>query len=228
MPDSHPKPQVLFFAGTDTDVGKTYVCSLVAGAIAKTGRVRVYKPVGSGCERVGDELVCRDAQLLWEAAGRSGSLSDVCPQRFEAPLAPPEAARAEGKHVDPDLLRTGSRGWENDCDVFLVEGAGGLFSPLAEDVLNVDLVEAYQPCRLVIVANDRLGVIHQSVAVCEAARNRGVIPHGVILCQTQRDADRSVAGNRVQVERYCGVPVLGRIGFGDLEPDSDLLKRLLE
>src|SRR5690606_5011568 len=88
----------LFITGTDTGVGKTYVAAIIARSLRIAGfRVGVYKPAASGCRVDGAELTSDDALDLWEAAGRPGSLDEVCPQRFLAPLAPHLAARAEGR-----------------------------------------------------------------------------------------------------------------------------------
>src|SRR3954471_20401000 len=130
----------LFITGTGTGVGKTYVGALIVRALCDAGkRVGVYKPAASGCEDRGGKLVSADAIALWEAAGRPGTLEQVCPQVFAAPLAPHLAARAEGKQVDPQHLREGIRFWQTTSDVVLVEGAGGLMSPLSDDDYNADL-----------------------------------------------------------------------------------------
>ncbi len=213
---SHVTPKTLFFAGTDTDVGKTYVASLVAQGLYESGRrVGVYKPVASGCESIDGKLVAGDAVELWQAAGCPRSLADVCPQRFLAPLAPTQAAAAEGKQVDPHLLRGGADVWKDGFDVRIVEGAGGLFSPLAEGVLNIDLLKQFDQAKLIVVAANRLGVIHQVLATCEAARFRAIAPQAIILCQTTREADDSVANNQTEIQRYSDVPVIGNVGFGE-------------
>jgi len=203
----HPTPTTLFFAGTDTDVGKTYVASLVAASLHnQRQRVGVYKPVASDCQRIDGKLVASDAVALWEAAGRPLTLGDVCPQRFIAPLSPPAAAALEGKQVDARLLRSGADVWTDDVDTRIIEGAGGLLSPLAEGVLNIDLVKQFDSPKC---------VIHQVLATCDAAKHRGVTPAGIILCQTTSHIDESVASNRTEIERYCDVAVVGDVGFGD-------------
>ena len=74
----HPKLLKLFFAGTDTEVGKTYIASLVAIRLRQLGRrVGVYKPVASGCSESAGKLVAEDAVALWEAAGRPRTLEEV-------------------------------------------------------------------------------------------------------------------------------------------------------
>ena len=223
----HPKPITLFFAGTDTDVGKTYVASLAARVfVNQQQRVGVYKPVASGCREQGGELIAEDALSLWSAAGKPRSLEDVCPQRFREPLAPPEAAAAEQKSVDARQLADGFGCWRNDFDVIIIEGAGGLFSPLADGILNIDLAEQLK-APLIIVAANRLGAIHQTISVCEAATHRGMKPVGIVLSDPTGRADASTASNAKQIRRYCPTPVLGSIPFAGSVDDALFLKSLL-
>ena len=102
-------------------------------------RVGVYKPAASGCRREGETLVSDDAVALWKAAGQPGDLDHVCPQRFAAPLAPHLAARAEGRQLDSGLLCRGIEYWQERAEIILVEGAGGLMSPLGDDRYVADL-----------------------------------------------------------------------------------------
>ena len=88
----------LFITGTDTEVGKTYIASLIARRLVDSGyRVGVYKPVVSGLGSEDNAAAGADGSRLWEAAGRPGLLDQVCPQCFAAPLAPSLAAHQEGK-----------------------------------------------------------------------------------------------------------------------------------
>jgi len=109
-----------------------------------------------------------DAQALWEAAGRPLTLNDVCPQRFLAPLAPPLAAAEEGIAVNEALLVEGLQPWRAASDVVLVEGAGGLLSPLSAHWNSLDLARALNLPLLVVAAN-RVGVMHQVLALLHAA-----------------------------------------------------------
>jgi len=217
----------LFFAGTDTDVGKTYAASLVAQMLRNEGkRVGVYKPVESGCREVDGALIAEDAVELWEAAGCPRTLDEVCPQRFNAPIAPPDAAAVEGKTVDEDLLLSGVLPWEEDVDVLIIEGVGGLFSPVADGILNIDLAKQLG-AMLIIVSANRLGAIHQSLATCAAASDHGVKPRGIILCDSTGASELSAASNARQIARYCDVPILASIPFGGSEDDVESILKLL-
>ncbi len=222
------EPLRIYFAGTDTEVGKTYAAALFARMYRDSGvRVGVYKPVASGCLVGSDGLIAEDAIKLWNAAGQPRSLDDVCPQRFEAPLAPNAAAKAEKRTVDWDLLRDGARCWENDYDVLIIEGAGGLLTPLTDDFLNLDLVQRFAPTKLIAVAANRLGTIHQTLATCLAAKQRGVTVTGIVLSATLPSGDQSSSTNAEQIERFCDVPLLGQIPYGATSISKSVTDRLL-
>jgi dethiobiotin synthetase len=206
----------LFITGTSTEVGKTHVGAMIARAlVAAGGRVGVYKPVASGCRRDGDQVVADDAAELWEAAGWPGDLERVCPQRFLAPLAPPRAAAQEGRTVDEALLRAGVNCWRESSDIVLVEGAGGLMSPLGEQTYNIDLAaELGYP--LVIVAANELGVINAVLQTVITARARapGLPIAGIVLNETKRrDGDASLASNAEEIANRCDAPLLARLAF---------------
>jgi dethiobiotin synthetase len=223
-------PRGLFITGTDTGVGKTYVAAMIARALAASGvRVGVYKPVASGCRRAGRTLVSDDAVELWEAAGRPGKLAAVCPQRFAAPLAPHLAAHAEKNRVDPKLLRAGLSAWMGKCDVVLVEGAGGLFSPVSDEDFVADLAWDFG-YPLVVVAANRLGTINATLQtlISAAAYREGLPIAGVVLndAAAADPADASRATNRAELARLCGPPLLAHVPHAAtrFSPDVDWAK----
>src|SRR5688572_18386462 len=153
----------LFVTGTDTGVGKTYVAAMIVRALTEAGhRVGMYKPVASGCRWDGNQLAADDAVALWQAAGSTGSWHRVCPQRFAARIAPPHAAQAEGKEVDSQLLRSGLDYWLERSDIVIVEGAGGLMSPVTNSEFVADLARDFG-FPLVIVTRNILGTINQTL-----------------------------------------------------------------
>lgn len=204
----------LFVTATDTDVGKTYVAALIAKAL-KAARldVGVYKPAASACRREGGILISDDALALWDAAGRPGDLNRVAPQRFEAALAVHLAAKAEGRAVDQALLRQGIDYWRERSDVVIVEGAGGLLSPMGEGPVYVaDLAREFG-YPLVIVARNALGTINHTLLTLEVARARKLPVAGVVLNEAaDRAGDASLASNRQELTAR-GVPVLAQVAW---------------
>ena len=215
----------LFITGTDTGVGKTYVGALIARQLASTGlRVGVYKPVASGCLVRRGVVVSEDAVILWEAAGRPGRLERVCPQRFVAPLAPHLAAQAEGKRIDQRLLRSGLEYWRKRSDVLLVEGAGGLLSPLGEEQYVADLACDFG-FPLLVVAKNVLGAINQTLQtlVVAAAYDAGLPIAGVVLNNpTPPDDDLSRQSNFRELQARCRPPVLAEIAYGQEQLDCSV------
>lgn len=214
------RPPGLFITGCDTGVGKTAVAAAIARELLTVGvRVGVYKPVASGCHVSGGQLVSDDAVALWEAAGRPGTLDEVCPQKFAAPLAPHLAARAEGKQVDAERLHSGAEVWFDRCDLLLIEGAGGLMSPVTDDEYVADLALDFG-YPLVVVVPNQLGCIHNALAtLIVAATFQGGLPVAglVVNHPKQRDltADPSQASNVGELEKRCVPPMLTTLPHGN-------------
>jgi dethiobiotin synthetase len=211
----------LFIMGTDTDVGKTAVAVAIVRALAAAGRrVGAYKPAASGLASAADPG--GDPARLWEAAGRPLTIRSVCPQAFRAAVAPPQAARAEGRRVDERLLREGLATWLETSEIVVVEGAGGLFSPLGEDTLGVDLArEVGFP--LVVVDATRLGAIGRTLTTVRAARAEGLTMAASVLSEvgpprgeaTDPDSDAAItAASLAELgRRLPGLPLL-RLPYG--------------
>lgn len=222
------RPPGLFVTGTDTDVGKTHVASLIGRQLSSDGvRVGVYKPVCSGAifdekghARWDDIDRLRDAvRGHWSDNGLSDEV--ICPQRFLAPLAPPLAARLEGRGVDVEQLRRGANWWTGRAEVLIVEGAGGLLSPVSETQVVADLARDFG-YPLIVVARCGLGTINHSLLTVEAARQRDLQVIGIVLNQSHPDDDLKLAiDNAAEIEARSGVPVFGVIPW----QSSDGLQR---
>ena len=169
-----------FITGTSTEVGKTYIGVAIARALTQRNiKVIPRKPIESGCTRNGGELIPQDASALKEAADYQGPLSEVCPYCFEPPISPVRAAHLADKILTTEqLVSTCLEGSEQGF--VLVEGAGGFYSPLAENGLNADLAVALQ-LPVLLVAKDKLGAINQVLLNVEAIQMRGLQLAGVVL-----------------------------------------------
>jgi len=215
----------LFITGTDTEVGKTYVAGLIARRLVAAGhKVGVYKPAASGCRREGETLISDDALVLWEAAGRPGDLERVCPQRFEAPLAPHLAAAAEGNCVDAQLLRTGIDYWRERSEVIVVEGVGGLMSPLGEEGYVADLAEEFA-LPLVVVTRNVLGTINATLQtlITAATFRDGLELAGVVINNPSPPGDdASLSTNRRELAGRCVPPILAEVAWNAQQFDAEV------
>ncbi len=204
-------PRGLFVVGTDTEVGKTYVACLLASHLAYLGnRVGVYKPVASGC----DGMVPNDAELLRKACGTQWPLEQVCPQQFARPLAPPLAAQLEGRAVDKNKLIDGAKWWHDRCDVLVIEGAGGVLSPIASDWTVLDFAQRIR-MPLLLVAPNRLGVVNHVLLAIEAATRRDLSVTTVVLNQLSASvADSSAEWNGQLIEQFAPQVSVIPISYG--------------
>jgi len=212
----------LFITGTDTSVGKTRVAAAIARELAAKGvKVGVYKPAASGCGRVGKELVSEDSIRLWEAAGRPGTLAQVCPQFFAAPLAPHLAAQAEGKQLDEKLLHTGVDYWLERSDIVLVEGAGGLLSPLGKTKYVADFARELD-FPLVVVAPNRIGMINQALQTLLAAKAYHLKVAGIVISDVlpPKSPDLSTRSNPEELARRSTAPLLAQLPYDAVELDQ--------
>lgn len=172
--------QGVFITGTNTEVGKTHTAVLLARQLREQGvRVIPRKPIESGCIMEDGELIPHDAKALKEAAGYEGSLSEVCPYRFEPPISPVRAAHLANKVLTTEQLVKICLDGSEDGFV-IVEGAGGFYSPLSENGLNADLATALQ-LPVLLVASDVLGCMNQVLLNAEAIKIRGLKLVGVVL-----------------------------------------------
>ncbi|MBI5384521.1 MAG: dethiobiotin synthase [Verrucomicrobia bacterium] len=170
--------QIVFITGTDTGVGKTVVACRLARHWRDTGvKVAALKPFCSG----GRE----DAVALHEALGGGLSLDEINPWHFRAPLAPLLSARLEGRRVLLSQATAHVQRVRRNFDIVLVEGAGGLLSPLGEDFNARDLIAAWR-AKPVVVCPNRLGAVNQSLLVLAALPPRVRASAQVVLVSQPR------------------------------------------
>jgi len=144
---------ILFITGTDTGVGKTVYAGLATIYLRQSGfRALALKPICSGARE--------DAELLRAAAGSELTLDEVNPWYFRAPLAPVLAARKERKRVLLQEVVSHIRRYARKTEMLIVEGAGGLLSPMGEDFDSRDLIKELRATP-VIVSPNKLGAVNQ-------------------------------------------------------------------
>lgn len=198
----------LLVTGTDTGIGKTTVaCGLAAALHARGLRVGVLKPAETDCRpRPDGSLGSADGTLLRFFSATTAPLDQVCPVRFAEPLAPLVAARRAGVAVDLDRIEQAWRAIDAAHDVTLVEGAGGLLVPLAEDLDFAGLARRWRLPLLVVVGN-RLGAINHALLTVRHARDLGLEVLGYVVNTLQPQADVAAATNADLLAELLGPPL---------------------
>jgi len=211
--------QGLLITATDTGVGKTILSAALAAAMRGEGeRVRAYKPVVTGLEDPA-EIAARggwlpDHELLAAAAGMNPE--EVAPLRYGPAVSPHLAATLAGERIDPSRLLAGVHTAGEGAGTLIVEGVGGLLTPLAEDYSVCDFAVALGLPAL-IAARPGLGTINHTLLTLRVARAAGVDVRAVVLTPWPLQPTTLERSNRETIARLGGVDVecLGLVASPD-------------
>lgn len=169
--------------GTDTDAGKTVVTAALARLAGHRGlRVFVIKPVQTGASSGPGGLAAPDLERCARIA--PGAATRVVALFAEA-CSPHLAARRAGKRLDAGRLAESVRNIAASAapDIVILEGAGGLCTPLSESQSLADLFSSLG-WPLLLVAANRLGCVNHALLSLEAARSRGLDCLGLVMNET--------------------------------------------
>ena len=207
----HSSMTTLLVTGTDTDVGKTWISCLILRSLRQHQlRVGAYKPACSGAIIAEDgERFWHDVEMLTEACAWQGDKQKICPQTFDAAVAPNIAAELEGRHINEQQLASGAKCWEDQADYLLVEGAGGLLCPLSNSKTVAD-VAVTLAAPIVIVTANKLGMINHTLLTVEVARQRSLHVAAIVVNNaTETAADESQASNQRQLRHWLpNIPIV--------------------
>ncbi len=151
-----------------------------------------------------------DALALREAAGSAEPLERICPERFALPAAPSVAARAEGREVSLDAVRTAYEDLRKRHEIVVVEGAGGLLVPIREKLDMADLAAALG-LPLLVVARAALGTINHTLLTLEAAAARELPVLGVVISHAGGELSPADADNLAELRASLGDRLLGEL-----------------
>jgi len=195
----HPD-SLVFVTGTDTGVGKTVLTALLLNHLRRAGgRALAMKPFATGAPA--------DAVLLDRLQEGGLPMARLNPFRFRAPLAPLVAARREGKAVALGTALAAIRAVRAGCEVLIVEGCGGLLTPLGPGYSARELI-AKLGCRVVVCARNRLGVLNQVLLALEVLRANGTPPAAVVLMGVRRPDNSARSNVRALEELALPTPVV--------------------
>lgn len=209
--------RTLFIAGAGTDVGKTWATAALAQALLAAGAsVGVFKPVASGYDPAHPED--SDAGRLLAALGREATpqaIAEICPLRFAEPLSPPAAARREGVTLSLAALVDSCRARmaAAETDVLLIEGVGGLMSPLTDEATGLDLMAALAVPAM-LVGGTYLGGISHLLTAIEVVKARGLPLLGAVASESPPPAP-DFAETACDMRRFLGTTPLLAAGRND-------------
>ena len=161
----------IFVSATNTDIGKTYTSKLLLKEYASRGlSVGVIKPIETGIVAGiypdGDELLstCRTYNEEFKAL----HVENIVPISYELAAAP--AIASNNKKLDLKKIDEAIKKIEKLCDVLIIEGAGGLYVPLDDEYMIIDLIK-YLDAKTLLVTHCSLGCINDTLLSKKALEN---------------------------------------------------------
>jgi len=170
----------LFVTATDTDIGKTYVCAGLAYALKKSGiDVGIMKPFACGVkQKIG--FSSNDLTILTNAAMVDDAEDIINPFFFPIPASPYTAAKNLGVKIDVEHVMECFRKLDEIHDIVLVEGIGGIMTPILKDYAIIDLIKDLM-ANTIIVTSSKIGTVNHTVLTCNMCKNMSIPIKGLII-----------------------------------------------
>jgi dethiobiotin synthetase len=197
----------LFITSVGTGIGKTLVTAILCHQSRSRGqRTSALKPVVSGY--LPDDPASDPALILRSlgVAPVPEAIAAISPWRFALPASPHRAARNEGG--GPSLERVIAFCKQHEratADLLLVEGAGGVMSPLGETYTCLDLIEGLGYA-VILVTGSYLGAISHTLTALAAIRGRNVPIRGIVVSESVPSA--GLAETVESVQQFGGPDLL--------------------
>lgn len=197
---------MLLITSTDTEAGKTVLTAALASYARKYHPQQnwgILKPIQCG---TGDrEFYAR----LFDRA-----VAQINPIYLEQPLAPPIAADRAGVAIDLGVAWQALTQMRQQHDFVLVEGVGGLGTPITAELVIADLAREWR-LPAVLVVPIKLGAIGLAVANVALARQYNVQLRGIVLNCPQPLTAEEIANFAPAelIESLTSTPVLGCLPY---------------
>lgn len=212
----------VFVTGTDTDIGKTVITAGLAAVMQSLGyKAGVYKPFQSGAEIKNGFLVSPDLAYVKQL---DFYIETLCSYLLKAPTAPYIAAKLEGIDIDVSVVKKEYQTIKQNCEILLVEGAGGLLVPVSQNILMSDIAKMLD-IPILIVTRPNLGTINHTLLTINQAKECGLDIAGVIINRyPQGTDDIAIKTAPKLIEEYSDVNILGIIpdipNFENIKPGA--------
>jgi dethiobiotin synthetase len=176
----------IFITATGPDVGETFVVAALVRHLRQIGRaVDAIKPIANGYDPA--QAAASDTGILVSALGFAftpEAIERVSPWRFRAALSPDQAARQEGRSIDVEAVIAYCRNAiERRAGVLLVEGVGGIMTPLDEQRTVLDVMMALR-LPLILITGSYAGAVSHTLTALDSLFRRDMSVLATIVNET--------------------------------------------
>lgn len=174
-----------FVIGTDTDIGKTYVSTLLYKGIKELDG-GYFKPVQSGCFDKNGILTAPDVDYLCKFNNIPYD-KDMVGYTLKAEVSPHLAAELENIEIDPKIIMDKWNLLKDRYKYMIGEGAGGLYVPLVRGKLYIYDVIKMMNLPVILVSSAKVGSINHVILTVNNLRNMGIDIHGIVFNKVTGD-----------------------------------------
>jgi dethiobiotin synthetase len=214
-------PKYLFLTGTNTDVGKTFIGTKLIKELNKKYNYLAFKPIETGCRKKGSKLIPADSSKYHSILSKVITLDELNPFRFVPPVSPYLAIKRARKKICIKDYFEKLKIISKDAPV-LLEGAGGAFSPLALDGLNIDLMKMIKSINILII-KDELGCISSAISNV-LAFEKYEVRLDLLVLNTQKKNDMD---NLKEIKKYTDIPIVNYTKISDIKTIKNKINKIL-
>ena len=178
------KPNGIFITGTDTGVGKTIISAALLCALKSTGVDAIYmKPVQTGCLKKSGRLIASDLEFVLSVSGFLPTEKErklMAPCRFRRSCSPHLAAKLERRNISLSRIMKAFAWLKSRHEFVIVEGAGGILTPLTRQYSMLNLMKALA-LPVIVVARPGLGTINHTLLALRELRRAKLNILGIVI-----------------------------------------------
>ena len=197
----------LFVTGTDTDVGKTCVTASIVNYLSKMNvDVGVMKPFASGYKATSDSI-SDDVKILMKYSKVNDSIDLVNPYFFEIPTSPYDACKQLNLEIEISRVIDSYKQLTSTHDVVVVEGIGGIMTPISKNYFVSDLISDLQ-MNTIIVTGSKVGAVNHLMLTYQHVKEKNLCLNGFVINQNVSDGYES-SNLKQQIIDLTGQTVYG-------------------
>ncbi|MDE1842554.1 MAG: dethiobiotin synthase [Thaumarchaeota archaeon] len=201
-----------FVTGTDTGVGKTFFTAALAACLQKRGiNVGVMKPIATGISpKTGFRST--DVSILHSAAKVNDLENEINPIFMPLPVSPYDASKVLHLSFDKKIIFEQFEKLQKRHDMMLVEGIGGIMTPLTQDYFVSDLIKEIG-LETIIVTRSTLGTLNHTMMTVNTCRNYGISIKGIVVNNYDEKGGPEEKNSPLTIHEITRVDILGVLPF---------------
>ena len=199
----------IFVTGTSPQIGKTFITAALASIMQSLSyKTAVYKPIQLGAFEQNSFLIAPDIAYVKKI---DPYLTAECTYHLKSTMEPVIAAEMEQVKINPKVILKDYSLLSKKYDTVLVEGTGGLLTPIAPRFTIANLVKMLN-IPIVLVTKPDKDSVNNIILTVNHASAMGITINGIIINRYPEGCeDMSVKSIPRLIEEYSETSVIGII-----------------